>query len=82
MINTLVNTNNVLTKALESKSKKIEALELRVKELEAENARHQRETVVNSNSTNNQKADKELSATIKIAYPQFPVKFNLAEPIL
>ena len=80
MINTLVNTNDVLTKELESKSQKIEALELRVKELEAENTRLQRETMVNSNSTNNQKVDKELSATIKIAYPQFHVKFNLAEP--
>ena len=39
MINTLVNSNDILRKDLESRSQEIEGLELRVKELEVGNAR-------------------------------------------
>ena len=39
MINTLVNSNDILRKELESRSQKMEGLELRVKELKVGNPR-------------------------------------------
>ena len=49
MIHTLVNSNDILRKELESRSQKIEGLELRVKELKVGNPRLWRDMRVSAN---------------------------------